>query len=324
MASPNLQVRVRRKVAEAIDIASFELVSLGPDPLPRYDPGAHIDVVIGDGQTRQYSLCAPCEGDHYLIGVKRDPQSRGGSTFMHSSVSEGDVLTIGPPRNHFPIATDGERFVLLAGGIGITPLLCMATELLRSGKSVDLHYFAQSEAHVAFSERLRDGGLAASVRYHLGHAPEALADIVAAITGAPEAGKYLYLCGPRPFMELVRRTAEAWPADSVRFEYFGAGSGTAGGAAVAAAASSFEVCAVASGITCAVGPTESIVQALRANGVHVETSCEEGHCGTCMAEVVEGKPDHRDSFLTADERAAGDRILPCVSRSCSPRLVLNL
>ena len=321
MQSPIIQVRVRRKSAEAVDIASFELVPLGPEPLPQYEPGAHIDVDVGGGQVRQYSLCTPYEENRYVIGVKRDPKSRGGSSFMHADVQEGDVLSIGAPKNHFPIAADGERFILLAGGIGITPLLCMATQLIQNGKDVELHYFAQSAEHVAFRDRLQTNQIAESVRYQLGHEPNELADILASIVAAPASLTYLYLCGPRPFMELVRQSTAAWPVANVRFEYFGA---MAEPVAAATAQNTFEVRAAASGVTFHVQPAESIVQALRANGVHVETSCEEGHCGTCMTEVMEGKPEHRDSFLTADERAAGDRILPCVSRSCSPRLVLNL
>ncbi len=174
MQSPLIQVRVRRKSAEAIDIASFELVPLEPQTLPQYEPGAHIDVDVGGGEVRQYSLCTPYEENHYLIGVKRDPKSRGGSLFMHADLQEGDVLSIGSPRNHFPIAPEGQRFILLAGGIGITPLLCMAMQLIRTGKDVELHYFAQSTEHVAFRDRLQTSSLAPSVRYHLGHAPDEL------------------------------------------------------------------------------------------------------------------------------------------------------
>lgn len=323
MQTPTLRVRVQRKRVEAVDISSFELVSLGPEPLPYYEPGAHIDVDIGAGQVRQYSLCTPYDESRYLIGVKRDHKSRGGSQFMHACVQEGDVLSIGFPKNHFPITSDGERFILIAGGIGITPLLSMAMQLSSLGKDIELHYFVQSIQHAAFRDRLQNSPFASTVRYHLGHGPDDLAPILASIAGEPASQKYLYLCGPRPFMELVRKTTSTWPPNNVRFEYFGADS-----AAVAtpnsASDSSFEVYAAASDITLQVQSTESIVQALRANGVHIDTSCEEGHCGTCMTEVLEGQPEHRDSFLTPDERAAGGRMLPCVSRSCSARLVLNL
>jgi vanillate O-demethylase ferredoxin subunit len=316
-----MQVKVQRKALEATDICSFELVPTEAGPLPRYEPGAHIDVEVGSGQIRQYSLCTPYNDDCYVIGVKRDPRSRGGSMFMHGEVKEGDVLLIGQPRNHFPLAEDGERFILVAGGIGITPLLAMATHLGSAGKTFELHYFAQSAEHVAFRQRLQDTALAFRVNYHHGYGPDALPELLASIVGASAPRKYLYLCGPRPFMELVRQSAASWPADQVRFEYFGAGSTPVPAPAPEV---SFEVCAAASGISAQVQAGESIVNVLRANGVHIETSCEEGHCGTCMTEVLEGQPEHRDSFLTADEKAAGNRILPCVSRSCSARLILNL
>lgn len=316
-----MQVKVQRKALEATDIYSFELVSTDVGALPRYEPGAHIDVEVGSGEIRQYSLCTPYNDSCYVVGVKRDPRSRGGSIFMHAEVKEGDILSIGPPRNHFPLAENGERFILVAGGIGITPLLAMASYLSGCGKTFELHYFAQSEEHVAFRRHLQNSVLASSVSYHLGCEPDALPELLASIVGDPSSRKYLYLCGPRPFMELVRQAASSWPAEQVRFEYFGAGSTLTAGPAPEIA---FEVHAAASGVSAQVQPGESIVAVLRANGVHIETSCEEGHCGTCMTEVLEGTPEHRDSYLTADEKTAGARILPCVSRSCSARLVLNL
>lgn len=323
MPSSVIQVKVRRKRTEAIDISAFELVPVSAEALPHYEPGAHIDVDVGGGQVRQYSLCTPYDGNCYVIGVKRDPKSRGGSLFMHTGVREGDVLNIGAPKNHFPLAPEGQRFILLAGGIGITPLLSMATQLLRAGKKVELHYFAQSMEHAAFRDRLQHGSLAESVTYHLGLGPGDLPGVLATILGAPEPLTYVYLCGPRPFMLLVQQAAASWPTRQVRFEYFGTDPASVP-ESTAAADAPFEVSAALSGVTVEVQPGESIVQVLRAHGVHVETSCEEGHCGTCLTEVLEGEPQHLDSFLTPAERASGDRILPCVSRSRSARLVLNL
>ncbi len=321
MSATGFSVQVARKTVEAEGICSFELVRTDGQPLPAFAAGSHIDVEIPGGITRQYSLCNdPAETHRYLIAVLRDAGSRGGSVAMHDRVNEGDVLSISAPKNHFSLAHDAKSHLLLAGGIGVTPLLCMAERLARLGAAFEMHYCTRSEARTAFLQRIGTASFASNVSVHFDDgAPSQRLDLDAALS-RPEPGRHLYVCGPKGFMETVlsRARAQGWPEPQIHYEFFGAQ------VASRADDGSFEVQLASSGRVIRVAADRTVVQALAEAGISVATSCEQGVCGTCLTRVIEGEPDHRDMYLTPEEQAAADQFLPCCSRSRSARLVLDL
>ncbi|MGF6742567.1 2Fe-2S iron-sulfur cluster binding domain-containing protein [Paraburkholderia sp. CNPSo 3155] len=321
MNQPVLNVVVARRRDEALGIASFELASENGQALPAFDAGSHVDVHLPNGLVRQYSLCNdPRETHRYLIAVLRDEAGRGGSKAVHDLLREGDRLQISAPRNHFALADDAAHHLLLAGGIGVTPILCMAERLAATGASFDMHYCTRSKQRTAFVERLAQAGFAKSVQlHHDDHPGGSTFDIEQTLSDAP-AGTHLYVCGPRGFMDFVLETARAngWPENRLHYEFFGAAANQP------ATGGSFQVRIASSGATIDVPPECTVVQALAAHGVEVITSCEQGVCGTCLTRVLSGEPDHHDSYLTDEERAANDQFLPCCSRAKSPLLVLDL
>ncbi len=321
MSGATLSVRVARKTVEAEGICSFELVSADGKPLPAFSAGSHVDVQLPGGLTRQYSLCNdPTETHRYLIAVLRDPASRGGSKAMHDAVKEGEALTISTPKNHFALAHEAGSHLLLAGGIGITPLLCMAERLANVGATFEMHYCTRSRSRTAFVERIAASAFAPRVQFHHDDgAPDQRLDIATLLAKRP-AGRHLYVCGPKGFMDAVLSSARAqgWPESQLHCEFFAADAAPVVGDA------SFEVQLASSGRIVVVPADRSIVQALAEAGVTVATSCEQGVCGTCLTRVIEGVPDHRDLYLTPEEQAAGDQFLPCCSRARSARLVLDL
>ena len=321
MSGGLLSVRVARKSIEAEDICSLELVSADGAPLPAFAAGSHIDVQLPGGPTRQYSLCNdPAETHRYLNAVLRDARSRGGSAAVHERVKVGDTLVISAPKNHFALAHDASSHLLLAGGIGVTPLLCMAERLAHAGADFEMHYCTRSLARTAFRQRIAASAFAARVAFHFDDGEAAQKLDIAALLAAPRAGRHLYVCGPKGFMDAVLGSARAqgWPQAQIHYEFFGAD------AAPAAGDGGFEVMLASSGRVIKVAPDRSVVQALAEAGVSVATSCEQGVCGTCLTRVIEGEPDHRDLYLTPQEQAANDQFLPCCSRAKSARLVLDL
>ena len=319
-AASSLEVRVARKAVEALDICTFELVAADGRPLPAFSAGSHVDVQVA-GLTRQYSLANdPTESHRYLIGVLRDAASRGGSAAMHDLVREGDTLVISAPKNHFPLAHDAGRHLLLAGGIGITPILCMAERLAVTGADFELHYCTRSRERTAFYGRIRASGFAARAQFHFDDGDAAQKLDIAKLLATPQPGTHVYVCGPKGFMDAVLGTARerGWPEAQLHYEFFGAD------VAPAAGDTAFEVQLASSGRVVVVPKDRSVVQALAAAGVEVQTSCEQGVCGTCLTRVLDGVPDHRDLYLTPEEQAAGDQFTPCCSRARSARLVLDL
>ncbi|MBO9646631.1 MAG: oxidoreductase [Pseudacidovorax sp.] len=316
----SLQVRVQRKSQEAEGIVALELVSADGRPLPGFGAGSHIDVNLPNGLVRQYSLCnSAAERHRYRIAVLREPTSRGGSAAVHDLVKEGDVLTISAPRNHFALH-DAPRSLLLAGGIGVTPILCMAQRLATWGADFEMHYCTRSPARTAFREEIAASAFADRVHLHHDDGPEAQKLRVAELLKTPEPGTQIYVCGPGGFIDHVVNTAKAngWPAQQIHLEYFAAAAQDTSGD------QPFEVKLTSSGQTYRIPKDQTIVQALRAEGVEIMVSCEQGVCGTCITRVLEGVPDHRDCYLTDDERAANDQFTPCCSRSKTPLLVLDL
>ncbi|HEX9396464.1 MAG TPA: PDR/VanB family oxidoreductase [Burkholderiales bacterium] len=314
-------VRVAQIQREATDILSFELAPSDGRPLPPYAPGAHIDVHLAPDLIRQYSLCdAPDSSDKYRIAVKREEKSRGGSRAMHETVQIGAKLEIGEPRNNFPLAASASRHLLVAGGIGVTPLLSMAQHLWRRQTPFELQYFTRSREHAAFHTLLSSAELRDKVRFHYGYEAEQVRDCLHNLLRRQPDGTHLYVCGPRPFMDLVESTATpALPRGSVHLEYFSADPASLSGPREA-----FEIAVASTGSCYRVPADKSIVQVLAENGIDIPVSCEQGVCGTCLTGVVDGVPDHRDVFLTDEERRAGKRMLLCVSRARTPRITLAL
>jgi vanillate O-demethylase ferredoxin subunit len=319
--NPAIPVRVARKTVEAEGVAGFRLVAADGRPLPAFAPGAHIDVALPGGLVRQYSLCnLPAQDAHYEIGVLRDAASRGGSRALHDAVQEGALLQIGPPRNHFPLTEDATHSLLLAGGIGVTPLLSMAQRLAALDADFALHCCNRTAARTPYRRRLEDSAFAGKVFFHHDDGPPEQRIDLAATLAHPGPGRHLYVCGPQGFLDAVRATARAlqWPDAQMHFEYF------AGTAPVGDEAGSFEVALRSSGRVIRVPATLSVADALAAEGIEIPLSCAQGVCGTCLTRVLEGEIEHRDLYLTPAEQAANDRFLPCCSRARSPRLLLDL
>ncbi len=315
-----IAVKVLRKTQEATDITSFELARVDGLPLPAFSAGSHIDVQIPGGLTRQYSLCNDDNESHrYRIAVLRDAASRGGSAGMHDAVQQGDLLTISTPRNHFPLLR-AQRSLLLAGGIGVTPLLSMAQRLAAIDADFELHYCTRSADRTAFREEIAASAYASRVHLHCDDGDAAHKLDAASLLAAPNGGTHVYICGPTGFIDHVVATAEAqgWDKANVHLEYFGAApQDTAGDG-------SFEVRIASSGKTYTVAKDQSVVQALLPHGIEILTSCEQGVCGTCITRVLEGECDHRDLYFTDAEKAANDQFTPCCSRAKSAVLVLDL
>lgn len=316
-----MKVKVVRKQKEALDIYRYELASVDGSPLPAFSAGAHIDVHVSESTVRQYSLCNhPDEVHRYVIGVLRDPNSRGGSEAMHRDVEEGDVLTISEPRNHFPLVRGARRSILVAGGIGITPILCMAQRLAHLDAPFDLHYCARSVERMAFRPMLEEAPFASRVSLHFDDGADSQRFDVSAALGTPEQGTHMYVCGPTGFMDWVIQTAQSlgWPDEAIHREYF------AGINLDTSSDKGFDVKLASSGQLIAVSANETVVMALARCGVEVPVSCEQGVCGTCLTRVLDGEPDHRDVFMNDAEHAANDQFTPCCSRSKSRLLILDI
>ncbi|HZY15883.1 MAG TPA: PDR/VanB family oxidoreductase [Ramlibacter sp.] len=315
-----IAVKVLRKTQEAEGITSFELVHPAGAPLPAFSAGSHIDVTLDSGITRQYSLCNPAGEQHrYRIAVLRDPASRGGSVAMHDAVREGDVLQISEPRNHFPLV-QAKRTLLFAGGIGVTPLLCMAQRLATLGATFEMHYSTRSPGRTAFQRQIAESVFADKVHFHFDDGDASQQLDVAAVLGAPRPDTHLYVCGPTGYIAHVVDTAKAlgWPTAQVHLEYFGAAPQDTTGDRP------FQVKLASSGQSYEIPADQTVVQALQQHGVEILVSCEQGVCGTCITRVLEGECDHRDMYFTDEEKAKNDQFTPCCSRAKSPLLVLDL
>jgi vanillate monooxygenase ferredoxin subunit len=316
-----LSVRVARRRTEALDIISLELVPLDGQALPAFTAGAHLDVHLPNGLVRQYSLCnPPADRNRYVISVLRDARSRGGSQAVHEAVTEGSTLQVSEPRNHFPLSDKATHHLLLAGGIGITPLLAMAEDLSVRGESFELHHATRSPERTAFTERIAASPYASRVSHHFDDGATAQKLDIAATLLQAQPDTHLYVCGPQGFMDAVLGAARGagWPEERLHYEFFGA-------APVATAADgSFELEIASSGRVIPVKADQTALAALTDAGVDVPMSCEQGVCGTCLTGVKSGTPEHRDHYLTPDEQAANNQFLPCCSRAKSARLVLDL
>ncbi|MDX3894219.1 PDR/VanB family oxidoreductase [Pusillimonas sp.] len=315
-----LTVKVVNKVQEAEEIVSLELASVDGKPLPSFSAGAHIDVYIRDGIIRQYSLLNDSAEQHrYVIGVLRDPESRGGSIAVHDEIKQGDTIRISSPKNHFGLV-QAKRTLLFAGGIGVTPILCMARRLSHIGADFEMHYNSRTPERMAFRDAILNSPFADKVHFHFDDGDDSQKLDLAPLLANPQPDTHLYVCGPTGYIDFVVNTAKqaGWPSDHVHLEYFGAAEVDTSGD------TSFEVKIASTGQVFTIPADKPITQVLDDAGVFIPVSCEEGVCGTCLTRVLEGTPDHRDLYLTDAEHEANDQFTPCCSRSKSPMLVLDI
>lgn len=321
MSALSRQMRVTARRQETEDIVTLDLCDPADGELPSFSAGAHIDIEAGPGLIRQYSLLNdPAERNRYRIGVLRDRASRGGSQAMHR-LAVGDIVYIAGPRNHFELHAGPHHTWLLAGGIGVTPLLCMAQQLQADNRTFTLDYCVRSAAQAAYVSALQEAPFAGSVHVHLDDGAEAQRLHIDERLAMMAPGTHIYICGPAGFMAwCIAAAARAGvPHAQVHVEYFKAAEPADAGTDL-----EFDIKLGSSGATLHVPPHASILSVLRDHGITIPASCETGVCGTCLTPVLAGRPDHRDVYLSKQEREAGDVILPCCSRALSPLLVLDI
>ena len=315
-----IKVEIVEKKQESNDICLFKLSSKNNN-LPAFTAGAHIDVYINNDLVRQYSLCnSPDETSFYQIAVKKEQNSRGGSKAMHEIMQVGDIIEISKPRNNFPLDANADHSLLLAGGIGITPILSMAKQLHALGKPFELDYFIRSKNQAAFYDYLSSNEYQGKVIFKEGMEPVELREYLITRLKDRSGNAHLYLCGPRPFMDLIVEIASRyWPANSIHLEFFSAGEEV-----TKQQRGEFQIQLKQSDLILDVPEGKTIIEVLASNDIDVPTSCEQGVCGTCITRVISGEPDHKDVYLMDDEKEANDKICICISRSKSKLLVLDL
>jgi phthalate 4,5-dioxygenase reductase component len=311
-----LTLRVARTGKIATDIHSFELRGASGEELPPFTAGAHLTVKSRNGSLRKYSLCNdPAERDRYVIAVKRDPAGRGGSVDLVDRTRAGDTVEVFAPHNAFELAEKAPSFILIAGGIGITPLMSMARQLNGEGRRYTLYYLARSPAHAAFHDELQGGAFEGKVVMHHDGGDPARAFDPWPILEKPSAA-HVYCCGPRPLLEAVRDMTGHWSPAAIHFESF-----IDAAAAATPEDRPFGVVLAKSGDRFEVPVGLSILEVMRSRGHDAPSSCESGTCGTCRTRLVSGEAEHRDLVLMDDEKAA--QIMICVSRARSPEIVID-
>jgi len=312
-------VQVESVTRAADGIVRLRLVAPDGRALPRWTPGSHIDVECGDtGLSRQYSLCGdPADARGYEIAVLRETESRGGSAWMHATVGVGDRLHVSAPRNHFRLDESARRLILIAGGIGITPIAAMARRARELGIDYTLHYSGRRRAGMALVDEL---AALHGARLHLHVREEGRRNDLPALLREPGAGTQVYACGPARMLDAVAAGCAHWPEGSLRVEHFSSAPGKLDPAREHA----FEVELADSGLVVPVRADQTLLAALRAANIDVRSDCEEGLCGSCEVAVLSGKVEHRDLVLTRAEREANAKMMACCSRACDGRLVLAL
>jgi ferredoxin-NADP reductase len=310
-----LDVRLTAISFAARDTNIYEFRRADGATLPAYEPGAHLDLHLPNGLVRQYSLLVPeRDPEKYLIGVKRDPASRGGSRCVHEELHVGKTLKISAPRNNFPLVENAEHLVLLAGGIGITPIWCMVQRLQALDRSWELHYCCRSRADMAFVKELE---ACPQARLHFDDENDGNVLGLPAIVNAAARTSHLYCCGPQPMMTAFEQATANWPREQIHVEYFTPKQQPAktGGFVVELARSGQEFF---------IPPGQSILQVLYDAGIDVDYSCELGICGACETRVISGIPEHRDSVLSEEDQASNTKVMICCAGSKTDRLVLDL
>lgn len=317
--NPSLTLCIASKRLIAETIVLIELQNPEGGELPAFTAGAHLMLDLPGGLSRAYSLCNdPAERTRYQIAVNLAPDSRGGSRAVHELLQTGQRLSVSMPRNHFPLLEESAHHtVLLAGGIGITPLLAMARRLQVLGRSWELHYSTRSPARCAFQAELEASPLASRTRLYFDAGPGTPLDVKALLTRAP-AGSHLYVCGPAGLIDhaLALGRDAGWPEAHLHSERFGMKL------APQARDRSFRLVLARSGLTLQVPAEQTVMHVLREAGIDVPTSCEQGVCGTCITDVLEGRPDHRDQCL--DEGLRATCFTPCCSRAVDDTLTIDL
>lgn len=311
-------VVVKNRHVEGGNIAVMEFESATSARLPKVEAGAHIDVHLPNGMVRQYSLCQnPNDEGKFRLGILRDPESRGGSVSAFDEIKDGMQIQVSEPKNLFPLLK-AKHSVLIGGGIGITPLITMAYQLASEGISFELHYCGASPENCAFVDEIKNGELAKYATFHFKSEGASHRAFFESAIKNIDLESHIYTCGPVGFMDWVINlaTTHDFPEQQIHKEYFQVETDTSG--------DSFEVVAERSGKIIMVEAGETILQALAKEGIEIEMSCEQGVCGTCMCDVIEGEPDHRDVYFTDEEKASNEQILVCCSRSKTPRLVLDI
>ncbi len=305
---------------EAQDIISIELRPTGGAAWPAFEAGSHIDLHLPSGTVRSYSLLNdPAERGRYVLGVLNDKASRGGSRWIHEHLRVGSTLKISAPRNNFALHEEAARSVLVAGGIGVTPILSMARRLTTLGKPFEVLYFARSRQAAAFTTELE--ALGAPITWHFDDERGGPPDLKALLAARAGEGTHYYACGPTPMLDAFEQHCAALGfGERAHIERFAAVEV----AAAADAKASYTVELRQSGKTITVTAEGSLLEAIRAAGIDPPTSCEDGICGACETKVLEGLPDHRDSVLSKAEREANKAMMICVSGCRSERLVLDL
>jgi ferredoxin-NADP reductase len=309
---------VHRRHVAADSVVALDLVDPDDNDLPAWEPGAHIDLLLDEGLVRQYSLCGdPRDAKTWRVGVLLDPQSRGGSRHVHDQLVEGAGVRVRGPRNHFALV-DSPRYLFIAGGIGITPIITMIDSAQQAGSDWRLIYLGRQRTTMAFAEMLSD---TYGDRITLWpHDENGKFDLEAALAESVDQ-TLVYCCGPEQLLSAVEQHCAHWPEGSLHIERFAAKAPVE---PPAEALDTFQVVCQRSGVTVEVSEGVSILDALEDADIPIMSSCLEGICGTCEATVLEGTPDHRDSMLTEAERTSGNKILTCVSRSRCEKLVLDL
>ncbi|WP_162578733.1 PDR/VanB family oxidoreductase [Variovorax sp. PBS-H4] len=311
-----LELTGKRELSSGV--ASLTLQRPDRGPLPTWRAGAHLELSLPGGMARQYSLCGDAQNTNaYELAVLREPAGRGGSAAVHDLLRTGDRVQVRGPRNHFELAS-ASRYLFIAGGIGVTPILPMLCAAERAGADWRFLYGGRSRSSMAFLDALAHWGERVQIR------PQdecGLLD-VEAFMGQARTDTLVYSCGPAPLLAAVQRAgrAGAWKPDQLRMESFGAAIPREG----QAAGSAFSVVLARSGVTVAVEPGQSILAAIADAGIHVASSCGTGVCGTCESRILEGIPDHRDSLLSETEKSEGQFMLICVSRASSACITLDL
>ncbi|MBN6525530.1 oxidoreductase [Acinetobacter pittii] len=311
-------VVVKNRHVEGGNIAVMEFESATSAALPKVEAGAHIDVHLPNGMVRQYSLCQnPNDEGKFRLGILRDPESRGGSISAFDEIKDGMQIQVSEPKNLFPLLK-AKHSVLIGGGIGITPLITMAYQLAHEGESFELHYCGASPEKCAFVDEIKNGELAKHTTFHFKSEGASHRAFFESAIKDIDSESHIYTCGPVGFIDWVINlaTTHDFPEQQIHKEYFQVETDTSG--------DSFEVVAERSGKIIMVEAGETILQALAKEGIEIEMSCEQGVCGTCMCDVIEGEPDHRDVYFTDEEKASNEQILVCCSRSKTPRLVLDI
>lgn len=311
-----LTVLIEGREEQGNGVAVLRLVSVDGQGLPGFDAGAHIDVRINDELIRQYSLSNAPSGsdmaDHYRIGVLNDPESRGGSVALFNDFHVGKKIQISVPRNHFEVTNHLTPAILIAGGIGVTPIISMAHELKNQGREFEIHYCLNKLSNGAFVDELQTQ-FSSQLTMHC-----SVEKKFAPNTVFSNRDIHLYICGPSGFMDWVIDVAkeQGIANQHIHLEYFNGEVDLQGDV--------IEVHCSESDKTVMVEADESIASALAKAGIRVDVSCEQGVCGTCITDVLEGTPDHRDQFLTDEEKDDNDQMALCCSRSKGPRLVIEI